>query len=33
VTVATSVLTSRGWRHRRRWTLDATGHAEIGTRP
>jgi len=33
VTVATSELTLRGWRHHRRWELTATGHAEIGTRP
>lgn len=33
VSVATSELTARGWRHRRAWRLDGTGHAEIGTRP
>ena len=26
-------LTARGWRQQRSWTLDGTGHAEIGTRP
>ena len=32
VTVATQDLTARGWRTRRSWQLDGTGHAEIGTR-
>ena len=33
VTVTTEDLTARGWRTRRSWQLDGTGHAEIGTRP
>jgi hypothetical protein len=33
VTVETSELTFRGWRRHRRWQLDGTGHAEVGTRP
>jgi hypothetical protein len=33
VTVITSRLTLTGWRQERRWRLDATGHAEIGSRP
>jgi hypothetical protein len=33
VTVTTQDLTSRGWRDRRSWRLDGTGHAEVGSRP
>ena len=33
VVVETADLTARGWRQQRSWTLDGTGHAEIGSRP
>ena len=33
VDVGLDDLTPRGWRRRRSWRLDATGHAEIGRRP
>jgi hypothetical protein len=33
VRVELDVLTRRGWRRERAWTLDGTGHAEIGRRP
>ena len=33
VTVTTQDLTARGWRTRRAWRLDGTGHAEVGSRP
>lgn len=33
VQVRVDRLTARGWRDERTWSLDATGHAEIGRRP